>query len=491
MVLSKSLFFMKKNFRVIIIILLVLTIVGILITSELTRREQPIAQPTALADEKIFEVDSITVGNYESFSSTIAKAENKNEITLTALNSGVIKDIEIEEGDQIKQNDKILEVDENYNGENSINIQIEIAQKQLQKAKDNQTTIKNLYKDKQNLAEETYDDYLALQELNKDKILTIEQQIEDSKNLRRDLNNLIDDYEDFEDEVEDYYEDQGQDFFAEQGVIQNRTAVNNLRSAYTQTNSSIQGLEDQLELLKYQTGANYPGTEIAEINKTVMLTQLKLEQDLAIIDVELASLNLELLNLQKDLLTMRSSVNGRVEKVYVKDGEVITPGDRVATISGKQNLILKAQITSDMVAKINEKAEAKVVIDSKNYSAKIDFISSTELENGFREMILVPKSALEKLLTPGSTVKVEFSLKVEPANKEEANLIYIPLDSVFRTNTYTYVLVAENGIAVQKQIQTGDIVGDQIRVISGLNEGEIVVNDRRIVPDQKIILKTS
>jgi multidrug efflux pump subunit AcrA (membrane-fusion protein) len=486
---NNSLVFIKKYFRIILITFLLLAATGILITSFLTSTEPPITQPTEESDEKILEVETVQVGEYDSFASSIAKAENKNEITLKAINSGVIRDIDVKEGDEIKQDNKILETDENYNGENSIDLQIEIAESQLEKVKENENSIKNKYNDRKNLAEETYDDYLAMLELNRAKIVTIEKQIESTDDLRYELDKLIEDYEDFEDEIEDYFEDQDQDFLAEQGVLQNKSVINNMKTAYTQYENTLLDLEDQLALLKYQTGANYPGNEIEEINKDLTLNQLKLEQDLADIDVDIASLNLELLKLQKDLHVMRSPINGRIEKIYVKTGEAINPGQEIITISGKINMILKAYVTPDLINKIDNDKPAQITIENQTYSAKISFISTTALENGFFEVLLDPETKLEKLITPGSSVKIEFQLNIENINKEEADLIYIPIDTVFRTNTSSYVLIVENGIAIQRMIQAGEIVGDQVKIISGLNEGELLINDRRIVPNQKITVK--
>ncbi|MBP9758535.1 HlyD family efflux transporter periplasmic adaptor subunit [Candidatus Dojkabacteria bacterium] len=474
----------KKYFRITILSILLLATVGVLITSILTKTEPPIPNRDEVAIEKVYAVEVIAAGKVDSFTSSIAKATNKNEMTLKAITQGVVSDLQIEEGDKIDKGNKILQIADNYSGDKSIDVQIEIAGTQIEKAKKNKDDIKNQYNDRKNLAEETYDDYISTLELNRTKVKSLQEQINITEGLRDDINALIDEYEDFENDIEDYYEDMDQDFLADQGVLQNKGAVNSLKAASKQYDSTLISLNDQLDQIKYETGSNYPGNQTAEINRNLTIAQLKLQQDMADIDVQLAELNLELLSMQKDIYTQRSPISGRIERVLIKEGDLINPGQEIAIISGKTNLVLTTLVTPDLINKIDSSEKAVTIFDSKEYTAKIKFISTTTVDNGFYEIKLEPESKLAEQLTTGSSIKLEFKLKVE--TDSENNYIYIPVDTVFKTNTSEYVLVAENGLAIQKGIKTADIIGDQIRVTDGLVEGDLIIKDRRIIPNQKI-----
>lgn len=496
---NKSRNFIKKYFRIIILSLLLFTTTGILIFSHLSGTVPPIIPTPISSEERIFEVETIEAGNIDSYTSTLAKAENKTSITIKALSPGVITSLDVEEGDTVKNGDKIAETQGNYSGEDSIDIQIELAEKQLEKAQENKNSLKNQYNDQKDLADETHDDYLALLEINRNKVDGLEEQIKATEELKNNVEELIEEYEEFEDEIEDYYDDledeseesgnpQDYDFQEEQARLQNQAALNNLKSASTQYDTTLLNLHDQLELLEYQTSSNYPRTAIAEINRDLMLEQLRLQQEIAVIDVETAELNLELTTLQKDLSTLRSPISGRVEKVLVNEGEAISPGQEIAIISGKVSLELRALVTADLVTRIDARQDAVVEINGEFYSANIDSISTIPVENGFFEILLDPESKLEKLLVPGNSLKVQLQLKVE--NTDEENIIYIPIDTIFKTNTSEYVLVFNNNTAQQRNIISGQVIGNQVQVLEGLVEGDIVIKDRRIIPNQRITIKS-
>lgn len=478
----------KKYFRISILSILLLTTIGVLIFSILTKTEPPIPNIENILKEKILEVEVVAAGEIDSYTSSLAKVTNKNEMKIKSITQGIISDLQIEEGDKVQKGNKILEISDNYSGDKSIDIQIEIASTQVEKAKKNKDTIKNQYNDRKNLAEETYDDYISTLDLNRAKVKSLQEQINITEGLKDNVDDLINEFEDFENEIEDYYEDMDQDFLAEQGVLQNKSTINNLKAASKQYAITLINLSDQLSQIKYQTGSNYPGNQIAEINRNLTIAQLKLQQDMADIDLELAELNLELLGLQKDIYTLRSPINGKIEKVFVSEGELVNPGQEVAIISGKMNIILTTLVTPDLISKIDTDEKAITIIDSKEYSAKIKNVSSTAIENGFYEIKLEPESKLADLITPGSSIKLDFKLKVT-VDSDENNYVYIPVDSVFKTNTLEYVLVAEDGIAIQKGIKTAEVVGNQIRVTDGLAEGDLIIKDRRIIPNQKISIK--
>lgn len=481
----------KKYFRIVILSILLISSIAALSIAIISRTEPPIPKEDQ-ATEKIPEVEIVKAGEVDTYTSTIAQIKNKNELTIKALGPGVISQIDIKEGDTIEKEAKIYRISENYTGDNSIDTQIEIAEKQIEKIKENKNAIKNQYNDKKNLTDETYEDFIATLELNKAKVKSLEEQIDITLQLKDNVDDLIDDYEDFENEIEDYYQDMDQDFLAEQGVLQNQTAVNNFKTASKQYDSTILSLKDQLDQLKYITSSNYPGSQIAEINRDLAIEQLKLQQDMIDIDLELAELNLELTKFQKELYTLRSPIAGTVEKLFINEGDLVNPGQAIVVISGKKQFILSALVTSNLVSKIDTNQNARIFQEEEEYSANIDFVSSTPVENGFYEILLKPESKLASKLISGNSIRIELILKTEQETDEEAaDYIYIPVDTVFKTNTVSYVLIAQNGIAIQKEVKTGDLVGDHIRILEGLNPGDMIIKDRRAIPNQKIIIQQS
>jgi hypothetical protein len=63
---------------------------------------------------------------------------------------------------------------------------------------------------------------------------------------------------------------------------------------------------------------------------------------------------------------------------------------------------------------------------------------------------------------------------------------FVPLEAVYVTNLERYVFVAVDNKATRKLIKTGEIIGNEIEVLEGLNSGDQLILDRRVTDGQSI-----
>ena len=117
------------------------------------------------------------------------------------------------------------------------------------------------------------------------------------------------------------------------------------------------------------------------------------------------------------------------------------------------------------------------------YEAKVSkiFPSVDEKTRVGKAEVLLSNEALKNVLI-GSSAEVRFIV-----NKIE-NEIVISKSYIKTLDGLSYVYVVKDKIAVQKEIQTGVEVGDEIQVISGLDVGEQIAtsNLNRIYDGAKI-----
>jgi multidrug efflux pump subunit AcrA (membrane-fusion protein) len=66
---------------------------------------------------------------------------------------------------------------------------------------------------------------------------------------------------------------------------------------------------------------------------------------------------------------------------------------------------------------------------------------------------------------------------------------FIPIDSVYQTETDTYVFVAKDKKAVTKPIKLGNVIGSFVEVESGLASGDMIILDRSIVGGDPVSFK--
>jgi len=353
---KKLIRFIKNYFRFLVLTTLLLSIIGVLINSIYTSTEIPIPEVIAESEEKIYDVKIVKAGKQKIYTKAIAKIENRSEMIIKAINGGVIKDLEIEEGDKLKKGGKILELDENYNGDNAIDIQIDIAEERLKVSKEKRDKLKDEFNDRKNIEEENFEDFVERIDINKDRLDNLEDQQKNLDEVIDEIENLIEDYEDFEYEIEDALDED--EFLEDQSLLQNNSGITNNKNAIEQYKNTVLSLEDQIRQLEYETSSNYPIKEVRELNKDLVIAQYRFEIEMADIEEELEELNLSLLELQKELNDVRSPIAGTVDRVFVKEGEVLNQGQDIFVLVGGKDYILKTLVSEEILKNINEKKDA-------------------------------------------------------------------------------------------------------------------------------------
>jgi len=357
---KKLIRFIKNYFRFLVLTTLLLSIIGVLINSIYTSTEIPIPEVIAESEEKIYDVKIVKAGKQKIYTKAIAKIENRSEMIIKAINGGVIKDLEIEEGDKLKKGGKILELDENYNGDNAIDIQIDIAEERLKVSKEKRDKLKDEFNDRKNIEEENFEDFVERIDINKDRLDNLEDQQKNLDEVIDEIENLIEDYEDFEYEIEDALDED--EFLEDQSLLQNNSGITNNKNAIEQYKNTVLSLEDQIRQLEYETSSNYPIKEVRELNKDLVIAQYRFEIEMADIEEELEELNLSLLELQKELNDVRSPIAGTVDRVFVKEGEVLNQGQDIFVLVGGKDYILKTLVSEEILKNINEKKDAILII---------------------------------------------------------------------------------------------------------------------------------
>ncbi len=123
-------------------------------------------------------------------------------------------------------------------------------------------------------------------------------------------------------------------------------------------------------------------------------------------------------------------------------GGNVKSGDRLAVRIGTATNEVEGT-----VAEVSPAADP----DSRTFLMKLDLPSAPGLRSGQFGRVAVPVG--------------------------EANAIRVPLTSVIQRGQMELVFVVANGRAELRLVKTGDRVGDEVEVVSGLNSGEQVVTE--------------
>jgi len=199
------------------------------------------------------------------------------------------------------------------------------------------------------------------------------------------------------------------------------------------------------------------------------------------------------LELSKNLLekcSMRAPVNGIIGRRNIEPGMssiVLTssPFELVEITT----VYVKIAVPENEIGKIKKGDNAGIVVsalNNKQYEGKITNISpvADPFSRTYDAKITVKNQHLE--LKPGMVCDVILNLKTE---KE---LVLVPYQSVTKDkegNTFVF-LVDSNRKTVKKQIiKTGNYNGDKLEVLSGLTQGQMIVNEGKEKLSDKSLIR--
>jgi membrane fusion protein, heavy metal efflux system len=168
--------------------------------------------------------------------------------------------------------------------------------------------------------------------------------------------------------------------------------------------------------------------------------------------------------------------NGFVKSVFVTEGQYVETGQPLMQLSKNKNIVLKAEV-------------------SQKYFSRLPFITSANFRTSYDSMFYDIRQFNGKVISFGKNVQsqdhfipIYFQLEnrgnIVPGSYADVylksgiinNTIAIPLSSVLEENGNYYVYVQSGGESFQKRyIKTGVSDGINVQVVSGINEGEMLV----------------
>lgn len=179
--------------------------------------------------------------------------------------------------------------------------------------------------------------------------------------------------------------------------------------------------------------------------------------------------NFEQAKINLENLIIRAPFEGQIVDVSVKEGDEVNPGTALVQIENNQLFKIVAYLTPQQASKV--KVGGMVEINPQTQT-KITALSSGLDPNlkKYKVEILHQNSALHS----GQIIPLKFKLNAEQNLTVES--VYIPLEALHITPTESFVwtLDTENQ-TVKTEVKIGEIVADKIEILSGLQEGDMVV----------------
>ncbi|MBD3360960.1 efflux RND transporter periplasmic adaptor subunit [Candidatus Peregrinibacteria bacterium] len=427
------------------------------------------------------------------------------------INAKII-DITVEVGDKVEEGDTLVTLGSSLN--------TKLSDLQYQSAQDNLKILRSTKKMTQKstydsletaeigveTAKETYENSVQnknntldlFEEQRESAQLGIESAEEAYENAKNNYNRAKDTLEDLEDQLDDYEEDLEEMEEMENGY--NETGITEMEKAISELESAIDQAEAQVDNAKFAKDSAKIALEQAKISFDQLIENQNSQQDQLEYAVQTAYLqyrsaisqlksietggelqelgiesqivqlnsSVQTAELNKDQKKVRSPIDGVVTSVTAEEGNFVNPGQTLITIENSKNLSIKTSVNEKEAELLSTEDKVNIKGESDEMEGKIVSISPT-LNS------MSKKNDIEIELTGSMDIKAGSFVKITFSSAPE-NKIFIPLNSVFIQDEKKIVKTVNNKNTINfKEIKTGQIIGDYIEILDGLNGNEKIV----------------
>ncbi len=172
---------------------------------------------------------------------------------------------------------------------------------------------------------------------------------------------------------------------------------------------------------------------------------------------------------------IKSPINGTVDAVNVKIGEMANPGMSGIRVVNLDKVKVKAMVSDNYIAHIRKGDEVLIELPDigKEITSKISFVGQVINQQNRSFGVEVNLDNKEKMLRPNMIAKLKIiDQKLENALVVSSNLIQ-------RIGKQRFIMVAvnENGkfIARKREVSTGSEYNGKTVITAGLNKGDLII----------------
>jgi len=251
-------------------------------------------------------------------------------------------------------------------------------------------------------------------------------------------------------------------------------AENQLQGQLAQTQAQQDVLNLNRDSLATKSGYNGQTTDavgVAQEGVVATLAKNKTSLLQTQSQLDIAKVSLDTAKNQLAFLEVRAPVDGIIDQISIRPGDLVSTQSVVAQVVNPHGFELNVGVNPDDVSNIN-KAEIQIGgqyldVPVKSVSPLVDPV--TKLVNvtlGLPNIFFRANQMLSTRLT--------FN---QPAGTQENSTIYmVPVDAlVIGDNNEKYIFIDNNGQARKTPVTVGNIDGDQVAILSGLQDNDQII----------------
>ncbi len=175
---------------------------------------------------------------------------------------------------------------------------------------------------------------------------------------------------------------------------------------------------------------------------------------------------------------IKSSINGIVNKRYIEPGAVVNPGTQLFELVDVSKLKLNVTVNEMQVARLKngDKVNVKAsVFPDENFTGKVTFIAP-KADNSLNFPVEIEISS-----NPGNKLKAGMYGTALFEQGTSTPVIMIPRTAFVGSVSSNQVFLVENGNKARlRTVVAGRVMGEEVEILRGLNEGDQVITSGQI-----------
>ena len=186
---------------------------------------------------------------------------------------------------------------------------------------------------------------------------------------------------------------------------------------------------------------------------------------------------------------MYAPQNGVVTMLMAREGMYVKISKEVMTLADLSSVWVLAEVFESQSAwvELNQSADVELsYIPGKTWKGKVDYIYPSLDARNRTLKVRLQFDNFDELLKPNMYANIIIY------GGEKRNILSVPTEALIRSGSEERLIIAKgNGRFVQRVVKSGIESGDDIEIISGLNEEEKVVISAQFLIDSEASLKAS
>lgn len=169
--------------------------------------------------------------------------------------------------------------------------------------------------------------------------------------------------------------------------------------------------------------------------------------------------------------SVKAPISGTIYKRHIEVGSYLNPGTLLFDIINDSQLKATCFVTGKQILNISEGHEiivASEIFPGETFKGKIIFIGK-KAERSLNFPVEVSIVDHKKELKPGMFVSIFFNTETQKSG------IIIPRNAIIGSFQAAKVFVLENSLAKQHNIIVGEMIGESIEVLQGLQAGDSII----------------